>query len=660
MCSSLLANTYRKHHPSVENPRNVAILPGRIPVVTNPSSEFLELQAALAGEYSLQRELGRGGMGVVYLARDVQLDRDVAIKVLPAHLAGSAEARERFLREARMAAGLSHPHIVPIHRVSESGGFVFFVMSYVEGESLGERLRTRGPLPPAEAARVMREVAWALAYAHGRGIVHRDVKPDNILLEASTGRALVTDFGIAHGGRATHPATDTGMIMGTAHFMSPEQAADAPIDGRSDIYSLGVVGYVAVSGRLPFESSNLPALLLRQATESPASVMRAAPGLPPALGAVIDRCLARDPAERFSDGEALAAALVPPDPRPPLPPTLRAWLAARNPLLVPYMAWSGFATFLTSMNLFVWLAGQRPDGPADIALLAAIASLPIGPIVGFHVYQGYRQFRAGHTLADLRSALDIARREREESEALVRGEAESSPHRLLRLATIGSATWLAVTFGLLASGVIHENRLSPWVFLTPAGTTMLLGAISNALDVQFIPSKLRAWWQTGIRDRLWKSRLGEWVAKRLGAPERSQLAGASAFRATEAALGVAAAELFAALPKEWREQLADLPATISSLEARAAEARAEIEEVAALAASGNADVLATRLEAAKSRLAETVAALEGIRLDLLRLHAGASDLAPLTTLMDAVRLVGEDMNRLAEAQQEVEDTVRNR
>src|SRR5207248_1502786 len=174
--------------------------PGRILVVTNPSAEFLDLQAALAGEYSLERELGRGGMGVVYLARDVQLDRDVAIKVLPADLAHAESARERFLREARMAASLSHPHIVPIHRVSEAGGFVFFVMSYVEGETLGERLRTRGPLPPADATRVLREVAWALAYAHGRGIVHRDVKPDNILLEQGTGRALVTDFGIAHGG----------------------------------------------------------------------------------------------------------------------------------------------------------------------------------------------------------------------------------------------------------------------------------------------------------------------------------------------------------------------------------------------------------------------------------------------------------------------------
>jgi serine/threonine-protein kinase len=224
--------------------------------MTQPSEDFLQLQAALAGEYSLQRELGRGGMGIVYLARDVHLDRDVAIKVLPPEL-GTAESRERFLREARTAAGLSHPHIVPIHRVGEADGFVFFVMSYVEGETLGERLRTRGPLPHADAARVLREVAWALAYAHGRGVVHRDVKPDNILLEAETGRALVTDFGIAQVGDGPGSETDPGKIMGTAHFMSPEQATGL-VDRRSDIYSLGVVGYLTVSGGCPLTRRTSP------------------------------------------------------------------------------------------------------------------------------------------------------------------------------------------------------------------------------------------------------------------------------------------------------------------------------------------------------------------------------------------------------------------
>jgi serine/threonine-protein kinase len=628
--------------------------------MTQPTAEFLELQAALAGEYSLQRELGRGGMGIVYLARDVQLDRDVAIKVLPSHLARVAESRERFLREARTAAGLSHPHIVPIHRVGEAGGFVFFVMAYVEGETLGERLRARGPLAPADAARIMREVAWALAYAHGRGIVHRDVKPDNILLESGTDRALVTDFGIAAGADSTRE-TDPGKIMGTAHFMSPEQAANAPIDGRSDLYALGVVGHLAVSGRLPFEASNVPALLLRQATEEPASVARAAPGLPPALAAAIDRCLARDPSHRFLDGEALAASLAPaPDARPALPPTLRAWLAARNPLLVPYLGWSGLFTVLSAGNLYALLTHNPGSTVRDVVVLVSLASAPLVPIVGFHLNQARRQFRAGHSLADLRAALDVARRERAETDALALDEREAITHRLLRLATVGAATWLGVTMVFMMLGTIHENRTPlPWIFV-PVLSTLALGAASNALGVQFIPDRLREWWQTGIRERLWSSRAGEWLARRLGAPERSRAVGGGVFRATEAALGVAAAELYAALPKAYRDQLAELPATVAALEARAAEARAELDVVANLAPSSAPDALEARRAAAASRLSQTVAALESIRLDLLRLHADASDLAPLTTLLDAARLAGDDVRRLAEAQREAEGAAERR
>ena len=617
--------------------------------------EFLQLQAALAGEYSLQREIGRGGMGIVYLARDVQLDRDVAIKVLPVNLARTAASRERFVREARTAAGLSHPHIVPIHGVGEADGFVFFVMSYVLGETLGERLRTRGPLPSADAARVLREVAWALAYAHGRGIVHRDVKPDNIMLEAGTGRAVVMDFGIAHGGAHHDSATDAGKIMGTAHFMSPEQIANQPIDGRSDIYALGVVGYLALTGRLPFDEPSVPALVVRQATDAPPGVIRFAPGIPPSLASAIDRCLAHDPARRFADGEALAAALAPtPDARPALAPTLRAWLGARNPLLVPYMGWSAGLAALTVGNIIAWVTGNPGSSAGDVVLLVGGTSLPLFPIVGFHLNQARRQFRAGHTLADLRSALEVARRERAEVEAVSSKDEDPRAHRLLRFSTIASASWLGITFGLVAPRLIADGFLIPPILLT-----MLLGAVSNALDVQFIPRKVRDWWQTGIRDRLWNSRAGEWMARRLGAPERSHAVNGGVFRATEAALGVAAADLFAALPTVYREQLAELPATVAALEARAVEARAEIDVLAALAPAGSADadILETRRNAASAHLVESVAALERIRVDLLRLHGGARDLAPLTTLIDAARLVGEDVERLAEAEREVEDLV---
>lgn len=616
--------------------------------MTHPSPEFLGLQAALAGEYSLVRELGRGGMGVVYLARDVHLERDVAIKILPAHLAVDAAARERFLREARLAAGLSHPHIVPIHRVGEASGFVFFVMSYVKGETLGERLRTRGPLPPVEAMRVMREVAWALAYAHGRGVVHRDVKPDNILLESDTGRALVSDFGIAQGGAEE----DDGKVMGTAQFMSPEQAAGEPLDGRSDLYALGVVGHLAVSGKLPprsehaFRTSSVPARQVR--------VAEAAPGLPPAFAAAIDRCMELDPALRFCDGEALAAALVAPASRPELPPSLRAWLAARNPLLVPYMGWMALFGTLTLVNLVVWLAGQRPAGFADIPLLAGITSLPLVPIVGFHLNQARKQFRAGFSLADLRTALDVTRRERDEVESLEQKEPEPTSHVYLRGATLAAGAWLGVTFVLMLLNIVHENRQALLVF-APVLTTMGLGALSNALDVQFVPTRVRRWWQAGIRDRLWNSRLGRWLSRHMGAPEHSGAVDQNAFRATEAALGVAAGELFAALPSAYRDQLHELPAIVESLEARAAAARAELDVVAAMAPAGDdAALLAGRRASARKHLTDAVAALEGIRLDLLRVHAGANDLAPLTTLMDDARRIGEDLHRLAAAQDDVD------
>ncbi len=271
-------------------------------------SDLPGFREALDGQFALERELGRGGMGVVFLARDLRLDRPVAIKVLPAHLAEEGEVRERFLREARTAGQLSHPNIVPIYRADERGGFAYFAMAFVDGESLADRIRDRGTLTPADTVRWLREVAWALAYAHARGVIHRDVKPENIMIERGTNRALVTDFGIAR--RDTNPGiTSDGHVVGTAYYMSPEQISAATLDGRSDLYSLGVVGFYALSGRLPFDGGAAPAVLVAHMTQPAPSLAEVAPQVPRSIAAVIDRCLSKNPDDRYATGEALADAL---------------------------------------------------------------------------------------------------------------------------------------------------------------------------------------------------------------------------------------------------------------------------------------------------------------------------------------------------------------
>jgi serine/threonine protein kinase len=247
-------------------------------------------------------------MGIVYLAIDVNLDREVAIKVLPAHLTEPSGVRDRFLREARTSAKLSHPNIVPVYRADEKDGVVFFVMRHVDGESLAERLASRGPLAPLDAARILEEVALALDYAHTRGVIHRDIKPENILLERGSNSAVVTDFGIARLMEAA-PATATGQVLGTVHYMSPEQVLGERIDGRSDVYSLGVVGFKAVTGQLPFDSRSATAVLVDHVMKEPPKVRSVGPGVPEQLAAIVDRCLLKDPAARYQTAGAVASAL---------------------------------------------------------------------------------------------------------------------------------------------------------------------------------------------------------------------------------------------------------------------------------------------------------------------------------------------------------------
>ncbi len=273
-----------------------------------PSPEFDRLASALAGHYALERELGRGGMGVVLLARDLRLDRLVALKTLPQHLADDEVIRERFLREARTAAKLSHPRIVPIHHAAEVDGAAYYVMGYVDGGSAAQLLKEGGPLPAARAIPILLDVADALAYAHAQGVVHRDIKAENILLDAATGRAMVTDFGIARLAEAA-PMTQTGTVLGTVHYMSPEQVNGEPLDGRSDLYAVGVLAFLLLSGRFPFEHEAPSAVLVSHVTRLAPPLRSVARDVPEHVAAIVDRLLAKDRDARFADAEALCAAL---------------------------------------------------------------------------------------------------------------------------------------------------------------------------------------------------------------------------------------------------------------------------------------------------------------------------------------------------------------
>lgn len=270
----------------------------------------LRLQAAVGDVYRVGRLIGRGGFAEVFEASDPRLDRSVAIKVVRPDLVVSEELLERFLREARAMAGLRHPHVMEVYTVGEADGVAYFVMPLIAGESLGARLEREGSLPIDEAIRVLIQAAGALESAHGTGTIHRDIKPDNILLEGADGRVVLTDFGIAKAlGADSVALTGTGMFMGTPRYMSPEQAVGDEVDHRSDIYSLGVVAYEMIAGRLPFEARTPQALVAQHLTAEPPPLWAVRPECPEHLGLVVRRCLAKDPGDRWASLSELVAVL---------------------------------------------------------------------------------------------------------------------------------------------------------------------------------------------------------------------------------------------------------------------------------------------------------------------------------------------------------------
>jgi serine/threonine protein kinase len=273
------------------------------------------------GRYRLEREIGRGGMATVHLARDAELDRPVAVKVLAGHLRGDEDIRERFIREARMAAGLSHPNVVQVFDAGEENGRPFIVMEYVPGTTLADELGRAGRLAPAAAVDLALQACAGLEHAHDAGLVHRDVKPGNLLLRED-GALKITDFGIARALEATQ-LTQVGSVLGTAAYLSPEQAAGEPVTAATDIYGLGVVLYELLTGRTPFVIESLTDLLAKHRESAVTPVRELEPAVPEALEAAVMKCLARNPAYRPESAAALAhelAAASPEPPTVPLPP----------------------------------------------------------------------------------------------------------------------------------------------------------------------------------------------------------------------------------------------------------------------------------------------------------------------------------------------------
>jgi serine/threonine-protein kinase len=313
------------------------------------------------GRYRVMRRLGSGGMAEVWCAEDEVLGRQVALKLLGSRFAEDPEFRERFRREARAAAGLAHPNIVGIFDRSEWDGTPYIAMELVDGQTLKELVLERGPLPPDVATGVMVQVLRALGFAHRRGIVHRDVKPQNVMID-SEGTAKVADFGIARAGGSE--MTETGAIVGTVQYLSPEQAEGRPVDSRSDLYSAGIVLYELLTGRVPFDGEAPVSIAIKQINERPAPPSQLRPGLSPGLEAVVLRALEKDPAHRFQSADEFIAAL---EGAPRLAPT-RPVVATEPVVEEPGSRWwlwllALLAVLAVAAGLYFLLAGNRVTVP---------------------------------------------------------------------------------------------------------------------------------------------------------------------------------------------------------------------------------------------------------------------------------------------------------
>jgi len=572
------------------------------------------LQEALAGQYVLQGELGRGGMAIVYLAYEAALDRPVALKLLPP-AAADTRWRELFLREARAAARLSHPNIVPIYHVDRVREFVYFTMPYVDGETLADRVKSDGPLSVGDTIRVIEEVADAAAYAHRQGVIHRDLKPDNIILERSSGRAMVMDFGIAQ--REAHPNADPAdYLEGTIAFMSPERVLGRPEDGRSDVYSLGATAYYAVTGRPPFDHAR-PEEILRQHVLRPAPPLRVSgQDGDTTLAQVVERCLAKEPDGRFQTADELAEALAQaPELRGETPVPLRAFVARSRHIARS----AGGLSVIAVVSAYALIKGIFA-GDSSVALpAAAVAALLVAVPLLVMLTAVRRVLEAGYRLEDMVAALreDVARA-REDLEFQHGKKATRRGRTLRRVAYAG----LGLT-GLATA----------WLALAPGGADVALAAMATGLvtalgagaagQVRARPRRQRlagSFWL-----RFWNGRLGTWTLRLAG-------------------LGVR--------PPAARDPLLQVPQMLHLMDSEIGRIHAWIQRD---------DTFRTdELRLVTLRLEGNLTALEALRARLEAAAPGASVSSSLTTDLAAAQAICQMVQMLIDANREVEGIPRKR
>ena len=543
-------------------------------------------------------------------------------------------------------------------------------MAYVDGETRGERIRRQGALSGKEAVGVLREIAWALAYAHAEGVVPRDVKPGNVLLEKGSGRVLVTDFGIAQigieragsgeqGRSAERDGTGESESFSAAGFMSPEQVSGGEDDARSDIYALGVVGFYLLAGRLPVEAATAADSRAQHRAQAAPPVASVAPGVPAAVAQAVDRCLRKSPEDRFADGAALAEAIGGTAVKRDTPVPLRIFNKNIRELAINVPAMFVIWWLLVGGVMTVAVVADEFLAVSLVAALLLVVGTILQPlkVLGSQT-RGLLRARFG--VEDVRVALDREVSGRNEEIRFEHGKKVALVDHLLRVLTWGIVTGGLGTLVFGAVTGLEDLTLLSWASLQFSGVAAGIAAYRNKRRRDAIGEG----WLGLLR-----TRVGKWLFKLGGIGlDREALASGGAHRPTEMAISIAADRLFEELPRSVRRDLPELPETIRKLGAEAQSMRQHVEQMNALLAQVGdptrvgddertqlrGDLQATRDEA-KTRMTDAVSALEKIRMGLLRMHAGAGSVESLTQDLGSVQALSEHIEHLLAGQQGVHE-----